>query len=254
MPRIAFNTANLVAQFTHWSFKLEQWGDQEKGVIEQMDETQWKKTCKLIADAGYTAVELWIAHAHPSVMNETAAKKRRATLDAHGLTPIAMGSALTPENAQVCQWMGIPMCCGNYDAPVTLDAIRQTQRNTGIKFAFENHPQSTTQAIRDRIDNGVDHIGVAIDTGWLGTQGLDAPTAIRELGPLVRHVHIKDVQAVGGHETVPLGTGCVDLEGLFMALKEVGYAGDFSWEDEPENRNPFDIAADMRAWICERAC
>jgi hypothetical protein len=29
----------------------------------------------------------------------------------------------------------------------------------------------------------------------------------------------------------------------------MGYGGVLSWEDEPEDRNPFDIAADMRQYI-----
>ncbi|MEM7624148.1 MAG: TIM barrel protein [Planctomycetota bacterium] len=91
----------------------------------------------------------------------------------------------------------------------------------------------------------------AIGTGWLGSQRLDAPTAIRALGPKVQHVHFKDVAAPGGHETVPRGTGCVDLEGAIAAVRDIGYTGDYSWEDEPENRNPFDIAADMRLWIAD---
>ena len=72
---------------------------------------------------------------------------------------------------------------------------------------------------------------------------------IRACGKLVRHVHIKDVKAAGGHETCVLGKGTVDLRGTFKVLKELGYDGWYSWEDEPENRNPFDIARAMREWI-----
>ena len=62
-------------------------------------------------------------------------------------------------------------------------------------------------------------------------------------------MHVKDVAAPGGHHTVPLGSGCVDLRGVFRELKQMNYAGWLSWEDEPEDRNPMDIAAEMHAWI-----
>jgi sugar phosphate isomerase/epimerase len=63
---------------------------------------------------------------------------------------------------------------------------------------------------------------------------------------------VKDVKAAGGHETVPLGTGVVDIDNTFVALNAIGYDGWYSWEDEPEDRNPYDIAAEMRQWIEER--
>ena len=50
---------------------------------------------------------------------------------------------------------------------------------------------------------------------------------------------------------MPLGTGCVDLVGAFTELKKQGFAGVLSWEDEPEDRNPFDIAVSMREWIAD---
>ena len=92
-------------------------------------------------------------------------------------------------------------------------------------------------------------MAVAIDTGWLCTQGLEAPAAIRSLGRLIRHVHLKDVAQMGGHETVKLGTGVVDIPAVIHELKAIGYQGVLSWEDEPENRNPFEIASEMREYI-----
>lgn len=36
------------------------------------------------------------------------------------------------------------------------------------------------------------------------------------------------------------------------ALRDVKYAGWYSWEDEPEGRNPSDSAVRNRQWIEER--
>ncbi len=78
---------------------------------------------------------------------------------------------------------------------------------------------------------------------------MDAPAAIRTLGGRIRHVHLKDVRAAGGHETCVLGTGIVNIPDVVATLKEIGYDGWYSWEDEPEDRNPFDSARANREYI-----
>ena len=65
------------------------------------------------------------------------------------------------------------------------------------------------------------------DLGW----------AIRQLGPYIRHVHIKDVAGTPGHDgrefIFPLiGEGLVDWTLFFTALDEVGYRGVMSVEFE----------------------
>jgi sugar phosphate isomerase/epimerase len=88
--------------------------------------------------------------------------------------------------------------------------------------------------------------------GWLGTQGVDGPAVIKACAPFVRHTHVKDVKAAGAHATCLLGEGSADVAGCLKALHATGYAGTYSWEDEPEDRNPFDSAARNRGWIQEQ--
>jgi hypothetical protein len=42
------------------------------------------------------------------------------------------------------------------------------------------------------------------------------------------------------------------VAGCIAALREAKYAGCYSWEDEPEDRNPFDSAVRNREWIEKR--
>jgi sugar phosphate isomerase/epimerase len=65
-------------------------------------------------------------------------------------------------------------------------------------------------------------------------------------------VHLKDVDKRGSHHTVPLGTGCVGIDAVIQQMKSMGYGGMWSWEDEPEGRNPFDVAVEMRKYIAAR--
>lgn len=245
---IAFNTANLVAQFSNWEFQLSNWGKQDAQVTQSMNDEVWDHTCAKIKEAGFTAVEIWSAHISPSVTDEARAHRFREIIDRHGLSPIGAAGGLTPDLARVCQWMDIPACNGGFGSA---EDVLKTVEATGISANYENHPEKSAQAILDAI--GPDgRIGVALDSGWLGTQGVDAVEAVKVLGNRIRNVHLKDVKAEGAHETCPLGTGCVDLEGMIGALKEIGYQGDWSWEDEPEDRNPFDIAAETYDWIVAR--
>jgi sugar phosphate isomerase/epimerase len=247
--KIAFNTANLVARVSDWRFELDHWMDQHRKTVEKTDEREWAAICKEISDAGYRAVEIWVAHVDPAKMNDARAKAFRRILDDNGLEPIGLAATLNDETARVCRQLGIPACNGGYWGSDKA-TVQRLVAETGLRFNYENHPEKSVEQILAQIDNGaIPGVKAAVDTGWLGTQGVNVPAAIRQLGDLVGHVHVKDVRAAGGHMTCPLGEGIVDVPGVIAALKEMGYTGWLSWEDEPEDRNPMEIAGRMREWI-----
>lgn len=68
--------------------------------------------------------------------------------------------------------------------------------------------------------------------------------AVSELSDVLVHVHLKDVRAVGAHETCRYGEGVVPLEACVRELKRLGYTGGLSVEHEPESFDPSD---DLRA-------
>jgi sugar phosphate isomerase/epimerase len=247
-PKICFNTATLVAQHAGWRLNLEEWMDHDRRTVERTDDAAFEQMCRDIADAGFAGVELWRAHVDPMRVDGERGRRLRRMLAAHDLEPVALAGPLTDETARVCKLLDLPRAAAGLWGDDAAEAAR-VARATGLAFDFENHPEATTQAIRQAVPEGC---GWAVDTGWLGTSGLDGPTAIRELKDLVRHVHVKDVREPGTHDNVPLGTGCVDLEGIFRELKAIGYDGWYSWEDEPSDRNPLDLAAEMRQWIAAR--
>ncbi|MGF1634168.1 MAG: sugar phosphate isomerase/epimerase family protein [Phycisphaerae bacterium] len=243
--KIAFNTANLVGEHTGWRFSLAEWGMQDALTVQRTTDEAFAAMCRRIRESGYEAVELWRAHVEPSKVNESRGRVLRDILQEHCLVPVALAGPLNQETARVCKLLGIGRCCG-WMPPGETASVERLMRETGIDFCYENHPETTVEEIRRRVVPGG---GLALDLGWLGTQGINAPAATGELANVLRHVHLKDVKAAGGHETVALGTGCVDVEGVIERLKADGYDGWYSWEDEPEDRNPYDIAADMRVWI-----
>jgi L-ribulose-5-phosphate 3-epimerase len=247
--KIAFNTASLVGRVTGYRFHLSDWMDQHNKTIAATDEAEWGRICAEISAAGYRAVEVWQAHADPSVMTEAKAAVWRRIMDDNGLTAIGYAGGYVAGAFAVCNWLGIPRVTGGLGG-ADAATVSAECKSAGVAFGFENHPEKSAEEIRARIA-GADPkwVGVGVDLGWLGTQGIDAPACLRELGSLVHHVHVKDVRAAGGHETVPLGEGCVQVEECLNVLKAMGYTGWYSWEDEPEDRNPFDVAVRCREWL-----
>jgi sugar phosphate isomerase/epimerase len=249
--KIAFNTANLVARATNYRFELRNWADQHRKTVAATDEKEWLAICGEIAAGGYKAVELWQAHADPSVMSRQRAGTWKRILDDHGLQPIGYAGTLSRETVEICAWLGIPAINGGLGELSPADATALC-RAAAVRFNVENHPEKSASEILARIDGGNEWLGVCIDTGWLGTQGVNAAEAIRDCRSVLRHLHVKDVEASGSHKTCLLGAGIVDLPRAIQTLKDIGYAGWYSWEDEAEDRNPMLTAIANRRWLEER--
>ncbi|HEV7301544.1 MAG TPA: sugar phosphate isomerase/epimerase family protein [Tepidisphaeraceae bacterium] len=248
--QIAFNSANLVAHYSGYQFKLAEWGKQHELASQRTGIAEWNDICQRIRACGYDAIEVWVALVERCETDEVMADAFAKALRDNQLKPAMLAGTLNDKTATICKRLGIPAVAGGYWGSDKATATR-VMRATGIHYNFENHPEDSIDAIRQRVDYGANGFAVALDTGWLGTKNMDAPDTVRQLGRLIRHVHLKDVKALGGHETVKLGTGVVDIPGVIRELKAIGYTGVLSWEDEPEDRNPFDIAAEMRQYIAQ---
>jgi sugar phosphate isomerase/epimerase len=246
--RVAFNTANLVARFTGYRYELRNWGEQHQRTVAATDERAWNGMCADIAEAGFTAVEIWEAHASPETMNAPKARVWRQILDDYGLRPIAYAGGLRRETLQICQWLGIPQIAGGLRG-LTAEEATTLCIEYRVAFNYENHPERTVEEILKPIGGGNRWLGVCVDTGWLATQRAFPPEIIRALGPLVRHTHIKDVKKAGAHETCRLGDGVAAISASVTQLKKMNYPGWYSWEDEPEDRNPLDLARWSRNYL-----
>lgn len=246
--RIAFNTANLVARFTHYRYELKNWGEQHQKTIAMTDEAAWDAICREIAATGFGAVEIWEAHAAPESLDRDKAARWKRILDKYKLQPIGYAGGLRRETLQICKWLDIPYLNGGLRGQKPEQATALC-REMGVRFNLENHPEKTARELLAEIGGGNDWLGACVDTGWFGTQGADVPKEISACGKFVRHTHIKDVKATGAHETCMLGEGVVNVAGCLAALRDIKYTGWYAWEDEPEDRNPFDSAVRNREWL-----
>jgi L-ribulose-5-phosphate 3-epimerase len=246
--KIAFNTANLVARVSQYRYNLGNWMIQHQKTVEATDVNAWRAICHEIAAAGFKAVEIWEAHASPERLDESRAREWKQIMDQSGLKPVAYAGQLSRETLQICRWLEIPHIDGGL-GNLTPAQATELCREFKIGFNLENHPEKSAEEILKKIGGGNEWLGVCIDTGWLGTQGVSAPLVIKACGALVRHTHIKDVQAVGSHLTCLLGEGIVNIAACLKTYHDLKYSGWYSWEDEPEDRNPFDSAPRNRQWL-----
>ncbi len=249
--RVAFNTANLVARVTNYRFELKNWMDQHKKTMAATDEAAWRTICREVATAGFKAVEVWEAHASPGVLDHAKAMRWKEILEETGLKPVAYAGTLRQETLEICRWLGIPHIDGGL-GNLKPDQATALCAEYKIGLNIENHPEKSAEELLAKIGGGNQWLGVCVDTGWYGTQGALVPEMIRRCGALVRHTHIKDVTAAGRHETCLLGEGVVNVAECLKTLRSMNYAGWYSWEDEPEDRNPLDSAKRNREWIEQR--
>lgn len=250
-PSIAFNSANLVARVTGYRYKLMNWMDQHAKTVAATDAAAWRAICREIAATGFTTVEVWEAHASPEKLDRAKAREWRKMLDDAGLEVVAYAGRLSRQTAEICQVLGAPHIDGGLGS-LNPEQATALCKETGIRCNIENHPEKSADELIKKIGGGNDWLGVCIDTGWLGTQGVSGPDVIKASGQLVRHTHIKDVRKSGAHETCLLGEGVANVAGCMEALKAIKYKGAYSWEDEPEDRNPFESAKRNREWIERR--
>ena len=246
--RISFVTANLVGQVSGYRFELAHWGDQHKKTVAATDAAEWRSICREIYATGFRAIEIWEAHAAPEAMDRERGVTWKKIMDDQGLKAIGYGGSLSRKTLEICQWLDIPKING-WIGDNTPEQATAACREMGVRFNLENHPQKSAAELLKIIGGGNDWLGICIDMGWLATQGASGPEVIRACGSLVRHTHVKDVKAVGAHQTCLLGEGVAQVAACIATLKEMGYSGWYSWEDEPEDRNPFDSAVRNRRWI-----
>jgi sugar phosphate isomerase/epimerase len=67
--------------------------------------------------------------------------------------------------------------------------------------------------------------GVCLDTGHAQQAGHDVASAVRRLGPRIKHIHMQDNHGGPIDEHLPIGHGTIDWPSVFEALDEVGYEG-----------------------------
>jgi len=139
--------------------------------------------------------------------------------------------------------------------PGWTDAIRQlaaVARENQVTVGLE-----LTSGFAEVIALAEPNLGITLDVGHMYHRNAgplvpfagDLGAVVRVLGSKLVHLHLHDV--VGDTDHVMPGTGCVDWQGLFTALREMDYAGMFCLELNPDRVSPAGISQ-SREWVAER--
>jgi sugar phosphate isomerase/epimerase len=204
-----------------------------------------------IVAAGFEAIDIWTAHCHwQHHSREDYLEQVKGFCSQFDLTITSYAGGFTANNAadieapfRFMKQLGAPIFAGgihgNLSPAQLCPMVNDVCRKLNLKWAFENHPEKTSDEILARIDHGKhERVGVALDTGWCGTHGLDALEATKRVRDKLFILHLKDVVAPGGHDTCEIGKGVVPCEKVVRYLVESGWSGNICIEHEPYDRDP----------------
>ncbi len=107
----------------------------------------------------------------------------------------------------------------------------------GEKFAYES-PEDVLSALKGLSPT----VGATADVGHFASCGHDPVDAVRKLGPRLKLVHLKDIQAVDGEVNVLLGRGIAKIPEVMKELHRQNFGGLVAVEYEKEG----DVDEDMR--------
>ncbi len=260
--KLSFITANYIARVHHYDGK-EDWGYHDNATVETTTPAVFDVIARDIAHLGFDTIDLWIGHCHPTRHTADHWRAVRDACERHGLAiaSIAGGLPVSSRDEAVSlismmKTVGTDTFGGGYwgaGPDTALPLAQELFSAAGFKYAFENHPEKNTAEVMAKFGGGrFPAIGVALDTGWCGTQGWDAVSAMNDLKPHLLAVHLKDVKAAGRHDTCTLGEGVVPVEAVVKALVRMGFKGTVGIEHEPYDHDPTaDIAESLRrvkAW------
>lgn len=138
---------------------------------------------------------------------------------------------------------GMPMmvCAPSHE---TLPEVEKLVREYDIRAAIHNHgPEDkhfpTPKSVLDAVRSMDPRMGLCIDIGHTARTGADILESIREAGPRLFDIHVKDLQDTSARaRQVAVGDGVLPIVGMFKLLKKMNYEGGVMLEYEIHADNP----------------
>jgi sugar phosphate isomerase/epimerase len=147
---------------------------------------------------------------------------------------------------EYCKRAGIPVIVAGDPGPETLPRIEKFVKEYDIRIAIHNHgPEDKVWPspldVLKAVGNLDPRIGCCIDVGHTMRAGTDVVEAIRQVGPRLFNIHMKDLADPQSKESqVAVGEGIMPVPKIFEALVAVKYQGfvDLEYEIHPEDPMP----------------
>lgn len=117
----------------------------------------------------------------------------------------------------------------------TVKAATAMAKAHGIRFSLENHTHTlvpdarTFRMLWDRVQDPA--LGMNLDIGWIQLQREYPPVAVYQAGQKLVNVHIRDIDGLG-LRFVGIGEGVMDFPGVVKALKNIGFSGYLTFEQD----------------------
>ena len=243
--KISCVTASYVADLLGYPGTID-WGKAMETIIQAPLLETIDQMLKRLDPARLEGIEFWFPHIWPEKITPVAAGEILKMLHGRGMECAACAGGVNnpaedPYGAaatfQTTRLMEAPLIAGHFE-PAAVPGLGKLGAKFGVQAAFENGGEKNVNEIQAAIRGGNEWIGATLDTGNLAAQGGDPVEAARVLGRQIKHVHFKDVPAVGSHDCVAIGSGIVDVKGVMRELKACGYDGWLSIEIETADHDP----------------
>jgi sugar phosphate isomerase/epimerase len=263
MSVISFMLANYVAR--PLGYDMHGWGEGAQATMAHFEPEatfgpRFEEYLVDVKSLGFDAIDMWTDILGPRSATPSKIETALSLLRKYNLQVCSYGGWFggTPEEfASVCGLAAAfdsRLLAGSTSVLVKdRHFVVATLREHGLRLGIENHPETPSEMLEKIGDGAGGVLGTTVDTGWYGTQGVDAAEAIRQLAPHVLAVHLKDVRQVGAHNTCRFGDGVVPIERCVRVLQEQRYAGPITVEHEPEQYDPSPEIADslrmLRGWL-----
>lgn len=126
----------------------------------------------------------------------------------------------------------------------TLPKLEKYVKEYNIKIAVHNHgPEDkhfpTPQSVLEAVKNLDARCGLCMDIGHSARAGADVVESIREAGPRLLDMHVKDLKSFSDKGSqVPVGDGIMPIPAIFKELKHMNYQGYVNLEYEVDADDP----------------
>jgi len=145
---------------------------------------------------------------------------------------------------EYCKRAGIGVIVAGDPTPATLPRLEKFVKEYDIKVAIHNHgPEDKVWPspldILKSLKGMDERMGCCIDVGHTVRAGTDVVKAIREAGPRLHNMHMKDLTSFDEKESqVAVGEGKMPVRAIFEALVQMKYKGWVDLEYEIHGDDP----------------
>jgi L-ribulose-5-phosphate 3-epimerase len=266
-PIISFITANFVGRALDYRGPAD-WKPNDEATLKSTSPDTFLEVVQDVVINSFEAIDLWTAHCHWKHHDKgDFLETIKGYISQFDLTITSYAGGIETDNLKELEapfrfmkQLGAPIFAGGIWtklAPAQFaPAINDICTKLGVRWACENHPEKTVDEMFARIDGGQhDRVGIALDTGWCATHGLDALEATKQILDKNKLfiLHLKDINEAGKHDTCTIGSGIVPCEPIVRYLAQNNWKGTISIEHEPYDRDPMpevvESLARVREWL-----